>query len=93
MLSITYEQSTDEVVRLTDTINVNLQSIFFSKFCRSKERCAHCGESDHSYQDCSRRKPTDPFYCFCKSSHLFLNERYLLYFLFNWKIAHSIFTK
>lgn len=40
------------------------------KFCRSKQRCSHCGDFDHGIETCEKRLTTSP-QCFnCKLDHL-----------------------
>lgn len=41
-----------------------------SKFCRSKPRCSHCGESNHSLNTCPSTQTTEPRCLFCHLPHL-----------------------
>lgn len=41
-----------------------------SKFCRSNPRCSHCGENNHSIDQCTTVNATDPCCLFCKLPHL-----------------------
>ena len=40
------------------------------KFCRSSPRCSHCGESNHSINQCPTVQATDPRCLFCQKPHL-----------------------
>lgn len=41
-----------------------------TKFCRSVQRCSHCGETKHSIDSCLKASDTDPSCIFCKLPHL-----------------------
>lgn len=41
-----------------------------SKFCRSKPRCSHCGDNNHSLNTCPSAQTTDPRCLFCQLPHL-----------------------
>lgn len=41
-----------------------------SKFCRSKPRCSHCGDNNHSLNTCPSAQTTGPSCLFCQLPHL-----------------------
>ena len=41
-----------------------------SKFCRSKPRCSHCGDNNHSLNSCLSAQTTDPRCLYCQLPHL-----------------------
>jgi len=41
-----------------------------AKFCRSKARCSHCGENNHSLNVCPSVNEKEPCCIFCKLPHL-----------------------
>jgi len=40
------------------------------KFCRSKQRCSHCGDFDHGIDTCDKRLTTSPQCVNCKLNHI-----------------------